>query len=323
MQDDDRFIILAVMDVDEQMKEHNAAAQMKEEQVAYNRISALAGDFFCIYIVDPETGQYREFSATAGFDVFELPDETEKPLANPQLPSPVPSKKPEVSDKKNPTASPNTSVPYPTHTMPKQEPPATTAPPTEPPQSPASVDLSACLSQNRDFIAWLTIPGTPIDYPVVRSNNTEHYLTHMFSGKESKLGTLFSLRNSDYQSPSKNIAIYGHHLSQSTAMFSTLMRYKNASYCAGHSTIQLDSLYGSRNYRIFAVVNMSVSDWDASTASFSSNESFLYFVNRARRSALYDTGVQVNEDDHILTLITCDRSYGGATGRLLVMAVQQ
>ena len=207
--------------------------------------------------------------------------------------------------------------------MPKQEPPVTTAPPTEPPQSPASVDLSACLSQNRDFIAWLTIPGTPIDYPIVRSNNTEHYLTHMFSGKESKLGTLFSLRNSDYQSPSKNIAIYGHHLSQSAAMFSTLMRYKNASYCAGHSTIQLDSLYGSRNYRIFTVVNMSVSDWDASTASFSSNESFLYFVNRARRSALYDTGVQVNEDDHILTLITCDRSYGGATGRLLVMAVQQ
>ena len=106
-------------------------------------------------------------------------------------------------------------------------------------------------------------------------------------------------------------------------MFSTLMRYKNASYCAGHSAIHLDTLYGSRNYRIFAVVNMSVTDWDASTASFSSNESFLYFVNRARRSALYDTGVQVNEDDHILTLITCDRSYGGATGRLLVMAVQQ
>ena len=199
----------------------------------------------------------------------------------------------------------------------------TTALPTEPPQSSAEVDLSACLSQNRDFIAWLTIPGTPIDYPVVRSNNTEHYLNHMFSGKESKLGTLFSLRSSDYQSPSKNIAIYGHHLSQSEAMFSTLVKYKSASYCAGHSNIRLDTLYGNRHYRIFAVLNMSVSDWDASTASFSSNESFLYFVNRARRSALYDTGIPVSEDDHILTLITCDRSYGGATGRLLVMAVQQ
>ena len=39
--------------------------------------------------------------------------------------------------------------------------------------------------------------------------------------------------------------------------------------------------------------------------------------------ALYETGVQVEADDHILTLITCDRSYGGASGRLIVMAVQQ
>ena len=71
MQDDNRFIILGITDVDEQMKEHNAAAQMQEEQVAYNRISALAGDFFCIYIVVPETGQYREFNASGDFDLFE------------------------------------------------------------------------------------------------------------------------------------------------------------------------------------------------------------------------------------------------------------
>ena len=75
MQDDERYIILGITDVDEQMKEHNAAQKILEEQVAYNRITALAGDFFCIYVVDPETGQYREFSATAGFDTFDLPAE--------------------------------------------------------------------------------------------------------------------------------------------------------------------------------------------------------------------------------------------------------
>ena len=52
-----------------------AAQKIMEEQVAYNRITALAGDFFCIYVVDPKTGQYREFSSTAGFDTFELPVE--------------------------------------------------------------------------------------------------------------------------------------------------------------------------------------------------------------------------------------------------------
>ena len=187
----------------------------------------------------------------------------------------------------------------------------------------SGIDLEACLAQNKDFVAWLSIPGTVISYPVVRSDDSEYYLSHLFSGKKSKLGCLFSLKSSDYQLPSQNIAIYGHHLSHSDAMFSTLIDYKQEAYYAEHSVITLDSIYGRRSYRIFAVLNMKVSDWDPAAASFGSGKAFLQFVNRAKRKALYSTGVEVKEDDHILTLITCDRSYGGASGRLIVMAVQE
>ena len=187
----------------------------------------------------------------------------------------------------------------------------------------SGIDLEACLAQNKDFVAWLSIPGTVISYPVVRSDDSAYYLGHLFSGKKSKLGCLFSLKSSDYQLPSQNIAIYGHHLSHSDAMFSTLIDYKQEAYYAEHSVITLDSIYGRRSYRIFAVLNMKVSDWDPAAASFGSGKAFLQFVNRAKRKALYSTGVEVKEDDHILTLITCDRSYGGASGRLIVMAVQE
>ena len=190
-------------------------------------------------------------------------------------------------------------------------------------QPSAGIDLEACLAQNKDFVAWLTIPGTKINYPVVRSDNTEYYLHHLFTGKESKLGCLFSLRSSDYRTPSKNIAIYGHHLSHSDAMFSTLIDYKDASYCASHSLIQLDSLYGVRKYRIFAVLNMDVNDWDASTSNYNSNQAFTDFVSRAKSLSFYETGVDVCSDAHIITLITCDRSYHGKEGRLIVMAVEQ
>ena len=172
------------------------------------------------------------------------------------------------------TAAPTAAV----TTVPTKKPTTPTAAPTQPG---SGIDLAACLAQNRDFVAWLTIPGTKINYPVVRSDNTEYYLHHLFTGKESKLGCLFSLKSSDYQTPSKNIAIYGHHISHSDAMFSTLMDYKDASYCAAHSLIRVNSLYGERTYRVFAVLNMKVSDWDAATASFSSDESFQRFVNRA------------------------------------------
>ena len=187
----------------------------------------------------------------------------------------------------------------------------------------SAVDLSAYLAQNPDFIAWLRIPGTNVDYPVVQTDDPDYYLNHTFSGKSSVVGTLFSLADADYAAPGRNIAIYGHHLSHSDAMFSSLVQYKDSGYCAAHSIIQLDTIYGERTYRIFAVVNMQVGDWDAAAADFASGQAFQAYVERARAKALYDSGAAIGADDHILTLITCDRSAGGASGRLIVLAVQE
>ena len=75
MQDDDRFIILSITDIDEQMKHRQAAQRIREEQTAYSRISALSGEFLCIYIVVPETGRYREYTSAASFDAFAMPGE--------------------------------------------------------------------------------------------------------------------------------------------------------------------------------------------------------------------------------------------------------
>ena len=199
--------------------------------------------------------------------------------------------------------------------------------PTHPPNAVSymtGVDLTACKAANEELIAWLQIPGTPVDYPVVWSDDTEYWLHHTFTGKKSDLGTLFSLRKTDYQTPGKNIAIYGHHIrSKREVMFSPLLAYKDAGYYPGHETVYLDTLYGPGVYTIFAVVNMHVDDWDPSAAAFAEDEDFKAFVDQARAQSLYDMGVDVTADDQILTLITCDRSYGGKSGRLVVMAVKR
>lgn len=183
-------------------------------------------------------------------------------------------------------------------------------------------DFAACLAQNDDFIAWIRIPGTNVDYPVVWTDDAEYYLHHTFTGKQGAAGTLFSLMKTDYSIPSRNIAIYGHHLkSTGEKMFTSLMRYKDADFYAGHETVLLDTLYESGAYRIFAVLNFHSGEWDASQADFESDAVFLEFIRYARRNALYDTGVTVGAEDSILTLITCDRSYGGKAGRLAVVAV--
>ena len=75
MDDDDRSLIIGITDIDDRMKRDRAEEQMKEERIAFSRVNALAGDFICIYIVDPETERYIEYSTMSQFEGFEIPKE--------------------------------------------------------------------------------------------------------------------------------------------------------------------------------------------------------------------------------------------------------
>ena len=75
MKDDERYIIMGVTDVDEQMKQRLSSQRAKEERIAYARLNALTGDFLCVYVVVPESGFYREYSESSGLQAFSLPKE--------------------------------------------------------------------------------------------------------------------------------------------------------------------------------------------------------------------------------------------------------
>ena len=75
MEDDERFIIIGIADVDEEVKQRLAVERVKEEQIAYARLRALAGDFLGLYSVVPETGHYHEYSATSSYKDLSSPRE--------------------------------------------------------------------------------------------------------------------------------------------------------------------------------------------------------------------------------------------------------
>jgi diguanylate cyclase (GGDEF)-like protein len=81
MTDDDSHLIIGVNNVDAQMRQQETMERLKEEQTTYSRIYTLMGDFIAIYTVDPESGNYMQYSASndfsdlgtskAGVDFFE------------------------------------------------------------------------------------------------------------------------------------------------------------------------------------------------------------------------------------------------------------
>ena len=68
MEDDSRFIVLAISDVDELMRQRREEERIQEERIVYARLHALTGNFIVVYVVDPETDRYREFSSTNDYE---------------------------------------------------------------------------------------------------------------------------------------------------------------------------------------------------------------------------------------------------------------
>lgn len=85
------------------------------------------------------------------------------------------------------------------------------------------VDFDAWQSRNSDIYAWLEIPGTVVNYPVVqRAEDDSFYLRRDVDGAASIAGSIFT--ESTYTSTDFNdpvTVIYGHNMANGT-MFGSL-----------------------------------------------------------------------------------------------------
>ena len=181
--------------------------------------------------------------------------------------------------------------------------------------------LLALHERNPDCVAWITIEGTVIDYPVMyRPGQKNYYLHRDFNGKHVSAGALFIAENCD-PDDSDNVIIYGHHMN-SGKMFAALNKYKKQSFYEEHSRIVYETLNGPEAYEVmFAFTTPVYTGHDFEYYAFSkanSAEEYDAYISACRARALYDTGVTAQYGDKLLTLSTCE--YSQKNGRMVVVA---
>lgn len=179
----------------------------------------------------------------------------------------------------------------------------------------------AIWEQNHDFAAWITIPNTKVDYPLLqRVEDEDYYLTRGFDGKNNKNGSLFadsdavigSGRYGEYEIlPSDNLIIHGHSR-KSGEMFGELLNYADENYARAHSLIYLDTEYERREYEVIAVLQSEVymqSEIDKfkyyDTFKFENELDFMYFYNNIKEMSFFDMGTEATFGDTFITLSTC------------------
>lgn len=188
------------------------------------------------------------------------------------------------------------------------------------PRERASKAYAELLEENSDFIGWLEVPDTNIDYPVMYTpNDEEYYLRRDFYKKYDISGTLFCNKACDPEKPSNNIVIYGHHMRAGT-MFQNLTKFKDKEFYDEHKTFYFDTIYRTGTYEVIAVVYTDVNAgafkyWEVEDTE----EAFNEYVNFLKRKTVYNTdGLDsVTYGDKLVTMSTC--AYHVTNGRLIVV----
>jgi len=174
-------------------------------------------------------------------------------------------------------------------------------------------------SKNADFIGWINIDDTNINYPVMQSSTENFYLKRNFNKEYSDYGTPYISENCDIDN-SDNLIIYAHNM-KNHQMFGDLEKYKSKDFYNSHKYIQFDTLSTQGTYEIVFVFKTTDNDFDYQNyTEFTNEEQFNTFMDKCKSLSLYNTETNSVYGDRLITLSTCE--YSQNNGRLVVIAKQ-
>lgn len=183
----------------------------------------------------------------------------------------------------------------------------------------AYAKYGALYEQNSDFVGWICIEGTNINYPVMQTpDNPDYYLKHSFERTYSDYGVPY-LDEACEIGVSNNLVIYGHHMSNGT-MFCDLDGYTDKTFCDAHPIIRFDTLSSFGEYEVIAVFryNTNREDFRYDKYVTMDEKTFALFIKQVQERQLYSTGRSAEYGDQLLTLSTCEYTY--KNGRLVIVA---
>lgn len=113
---------------------------------------------------------------------------------------------------------------------------------------------------NPDYMGWIRIDGTKIDYPVVRGEDNEKYINTTFSGERNASGAIFMDYRCTNGFDSSFAILYGHNMKDGS-MFAGLKRFLVKGAIDQQPEITVLTPDGvTQIYRIFAIIKTNITD---------------------------------------------------------------
>lgn len=166
------------------------------------------------------------------------------------------------------------------------------------------VNFEELKNKNSDTVAWIKVENTNIEFPVVKANDNNYYLTHNFNKENNKAGWIFADYKNKFNGTDKNIVIYGHNM-RDKSMFGSLKDVIKEEWYNNEEnkyiTFVTENEY--QTYQVFSVYQIEKENYYIQT-DFKNNE-FEEFIKTIKQRSKKEFNVDVTSKDNILTLSTC------------------
>ncbi len=170
------------------------------------------------------------------------------------------------------------------------------------------------------YAGWISIPGI-VDEPVVQYTDNAYYLDKNSATQQYDVGGAIYADFRcvlDTRKRSENIVLYGHNQKDGTR-FGQLDFYKwnPLTYYKKQPVISYNTAYDEREYKIFAMFIINTKEEHDTRPLFDyhnyieldDDARFNEFVEQCRKRSLVITDVDIQRDDHFLTLSTCSTEF--------------
>ena len=181
------------------------------------------------------------------------------------------------------------------------------------------VDFEALWNRNGHIYAWIEIPGTQVNYPVLQHPTDDaYYLDHTVDGVSGLPGSIYTESVHPKDFTATNTVLYGHNM-KNDSMFGSLHDYESQEALDANPYVYMYLPDKTFIYQIFAASRFSDA-YLPEYCDYESEEEFLSYIEEIRTNAVSeDEELEVSFGSRILTLSTCISN--DPTHRFLVEAV--
>lgn len=169
------------------------------------------------------------------------------------------------------------------------------------------IDFAAAQATNPDVYAWIWIPGTNIDYPILQSETEDdaYYLNHTIEKKEGLPGTIYTEKYNGKEFSSPVTVVYGHNM-KNGSMFADLHKFEDKTFFDANAYVYIYTPDRTLKYHIFSATPFD-DRYILGNYNFTSQADFEKYLDELRSSISGNVNMNVNvlQQTGILTLSTC------------------